>query len=521
MTLEAHEHPFVYADADVIFMSSDSVQFKVHKLVLSLASPFFQDMFRLPQPAHYNTNAAFTVNHPDPDDTSDTLPIVECTETGVALDNLFRLCYPIRDPTFSTIQDVRAALEAALKYDMPEAIYLMRRELVSHIPASPLCVYAIACCLDLEQEARQAARAVFEQGVKDTYVAELEDLTAGAYQRLLDYCQPGPFRLLHFLPRDLSSSHSPQAATFTSDTLNTPTTLAPYPFCEEDADFSIVSSDNVEFRVSTLLIKLSSPALSSMITNAVQMASSSTSTPHSRPTLPVPESSSTLTILLTLCYPLDEPILSSFDDVYAALVAAIKYKVPRAMRFLTSALPALCDDPVKLYFIACSHGLQKLAVTAARRAILEDLSKLTYPKMDSGDLSGGHLYRLLDYQRRIASARLNLLTGRGWIDADMRKVVATGCSGSRPYSGEGYYSCWFKPYLDGVLACTARSGVESVTDISLIERSLEIARQTGMYSSQCSSCTKASGVAALLKFSRYLADKISTVEEQTTLDWKD
>ncbi|KAJ7154121.1 hypothetical protein C8R46DRAFT_1118734 [Mycena filopes] len=50
--------PFDDATADVILHSWDGADFHVHRLVLSLASPFFKDMFALPQS---NTEATASV----------------------------------------------------------------------------------------------------------------------------------------------------------------------------------------------------------------------------------------------------------------------------------------------------------------------------------------------------------------------------------------------------------------------------------------------------------------------------
>lgn len=40
--------PFDDRNADVIFRSSDDIDFHVHKSILSFASPFFHDLFTLP-----------------------------------------------------------------------------------------------------------------------------------------------------------------------------------------------------------------------------------------------------------------------------------------------------------------------------------------------------------------------------------------------------------------------------------------------------------------------------------------
>ncbi|KAG1774142.1 hypothetical protein EV702DRAFT_1127083 [Suillus placidus] len=41
--------PFAHANADVILLSTDGVEFRVFTFFLSLASPFFESLFSLPQ----------------------------------------------------------------------------------------------------------------------------------------------------------------------------------------------------------------------------------------------------------------------------------------------------------------------------------------------------------------------------------------------------------------------------------------------------------------------------------------
>ncbi|KZP24507.1 hypothetical protein FIBSPDRAFT_713764, partial [Athelia psychrophila] len=41
--------PFDHPDGDIILRASDSVDFRVFKLFLSFASPFFRQLFSLPQ----------------------------------------------------------------------------------------------------------------------------------------------------------------------------------------------------------------------------------------------------------------------------------------------------------------------------------------------------------------------------------------------------------------------------------------------------------------------------------------
>ena len=73
--------PFDIPDANFIIRSSDNVNFRVHKSVLALASPFFKDLLSLPQPSD--------------GETFDGLPIVQLSETSELLSSLVSMFYPV------------------------------------------------------------------------------------------------------------------------------------------------------------------------------------------------------------------------------------------------------------------------------------------------------------------------------------------------------------------------------------------------------------------------------------------
>jgi hypothetical protein len=67
------------SDANIVIRSSDFVNFKVHKHVLAVASPFFKDLLSLPQP---------------PDSESvDGLPVVQLSEDSELLSTLVSMLY--------------------------------------------------------------------------------------------------------------------------------------------------------------------------------------------------------------------------------------------------------------------------------------------------------------------------------------------------------------------------------------------------------------------------------------------
>lgn len=167
--------PFDRKDADVILSSSDNVHFRVHRAILMIASPFFDSMFRLPQPP----------------DARDDIPVVHVTEDSYTLDVLLRMCYPVARPAMS-LGLVSSALEAANKYDMGIIKASLKGDLRRYISSYPLHVFVVACRLEDENIATAAA---FELGkiTECNTLPPFEDVfgevPAGCYHRLLQYLQ--------------------------------------------------------------------------------------------------------------------------------------------------------------------------------------------------------------------------------------------------------------------------------------------------------------------------------------------
>ena len=74
--------PFDISDTNLIIRSSDDVDYRVHKSVLAMSSPFFKDLLSLPQP-------------PD-GEVLDGLPVVQFSESSELLNSLISMLYPVR-----------------------------------------------------------------------------------------------------------------------------------------------------------------------------------------------------------------------------------------------------------------------------------------------------------------------------------------------------------------------------------------------------------------------------------------
>lgn len=124
-------------DADVILSSNeqDSREFHVHRSILAIASPFFRDMFSLPQPPTGNQ----------------ALPVIAMSESFTTLDTLLRFVYPVPDPQVHSLDELVPILNAAFKYDFVYVITTLRKILLSSesLQRTPMRVFIIACRYDV------------------------------------------------------------------------------------------------------------------------------------------------------------------------------------------------------------------------------------------------------------------------------------------------------------------------------------------------------------------------------------
>jgi len=136
-------------DANIIIRSSDLVHFRLHKSVLALVSPFFEDLLSLPQPSD--------------GETVDGLPVVQLSEDSELLNSLVSILYPVRRVIPSSYEKVLYLLAACQKYEMAAVQSFIRDEVnrgafPAAKDAEAFCAYAIASGIGLIQEMENAAR---------------------------------------------------------------------------------------------------------------------------------------------------------------------------------------------------------------------------------------------------------------------------------------------------------------------------------------------------------------------------
>jgi hypothetical protein len=119
-------------NADVILRVSGPPKrdFRVHKLILSLASPVFRDMFSLPQ---QTTSTS---------EDSNAIDVVQVTDQPHALAIVLKMIYPNPSPPLKTLDTLVECLVIADKYEMQGPMSQLR-DALSQVN-SPLRVYATA-----------------------------------------------------------------------------------------------------------------------------------------------------------------------------------------------------------------------------------------------------------------------------------------------------------------------------------------------------------------------------------------
>jgi len=150
-------YSFDAPDADVILRSSDGKDFRVHKVILNLASPVFQGMFDLPQPTN-----------PSPQ-----IPTIDIPEPSDILQPFVQYLYPRSPPEIVDLSVWAALYAIADKYNVEVVMGLLRGMLISRfLETSPLRVYALASHLGFEEEAKIASRGTLTMDISEGFPEE-------------------------------------------------------------------------------------------------------------------------------------------------------------------------------------------------------------------------------------------------------------------------------------------------------------------------------------------------------------
>ncbi|THH14754.1 hypothetical protein EW146_g5609 [Bondarzewia mesenterica] len=144
--------------------------------ITDAASPFFKDMFSLPQPsptAIDNTTAG-------------EIPVIPVTEDAETLDFMLRSIYPVRSPKIKKLSNLRFVFEASRKYQIETFDGVAEESLMGAVEQDPVGVYALACRFGLNEIASKAAPYTLNRPLSE-FSDCLQYISGEDYWRLMKY----------------------------------------------------------------------------------------------------------------------------------------------------------------------------------------------------------------------------------------------------------------------------------------------------------------------------------------------
>ncbi|PIL24933.1 hypothetical protein GSI_12820 [Ganoderma sinense ZZ0214-1] len=395
--------PFDNANVDTILRCRDGVHFRVRGAVLLEASPVFSDMLAaISSEGEEDDRGGYRSEH------YDGKPIITVVENSDVIDPLLRLIYPITDPVLKDLQDIRPVLAAAMKYQMEEATTLLKKALLSYVETQPLRVWAHACLLRLEEEARTAARALVGKELPAEAPEELQEVSAGDYYRLTKFlnCRELAAKAVELFkvdpsdikdrpkksPRWSRSEDPPESFTFRS---------RPY------ADIICRSSDGQDFRAHRIILCVASSTLQTKITSLLPEKPPSTSSASASkddvlPVVQMDVDAQALGAVLESCYV--EPSSFAYDCstpqyIMSMMVAARTLGMQRLLDKMQRCSYASTsrDDPLLGYLLAAKMDFPETAKEVAWNLHHDVFSYGYLPEMES---TPAHFYHSLLVNRR-------------------------------------------------------------------------------------------------------------------------
>ncbi|KAK7684440.1 hypothetical protein QCA50_012387 [Cerrena zonata] len=400
--------PFDDTTASIVLRSSDGVDFYVYKEILKCASPFFRDMFSLPQSSHTEDEVS-----------PEGLPIIPTPEDSESLDYILRLCYPLRAPAqLTSLSLAEKVMASALKYEIDKVVDLMKEELVGLGRSSPARLYMFSCRFGLETEAQTAADILrehyreassrtekdFVRIATEVYSDEYGQLPAIFFYRLLRHVQSSGEELARqsFCSRSLSHSENPNGQhSYTESSIETERSLGLSSDLDNllsahPADIVLQSSDGFTVPTHRVVLRISSG-------DTILSQSEMDDCPQKDglPLVSVSLTGEALIQLIRACYfppACHENGHKPEDDLrlfYSAQTCNMHKIATGAKERWSSHIER---EPLHSYFIACSNGWMDEACNALRHMAIEGLPASTtcVPSMCTPG-TAKYYYSLLQY----------------------------------------------------------------------------------------------------------------------------
>jgi hypothetical protein len=170
---------------------------------------------------------------------------------------------------------------------------------------------------------------------------------------------------------------------------------APFDDIEPGATVYLRSSDNILFGVYKVILAKASPFFAGLFRIPRPITQSSgDEMHHGIPMIRMQEDASTLSLTLSLLYPVDTPTFTSFSDIVNVLAAFEKFMIDPFPKIISIALGDHIDThPILVYAYGCKQNLSRVSNMAAKATLLSQL-----PESPPAELLEPHYQALLRYR---------------------------------------------------------------------------------------------------------------------------
>ena len=183
MVATSNTEKFDAPDADIIRRTPER-DFRVHKLVLSLASPVFKDLISQPQPTTPTSD-----DPTKPDDSEVEIDVLRVTDPAEPLGFVLRIIYPSTTLVGSVfargLDTLMECLDIARKYEIEKATSQLANTLSRCAASDPLRVYAMAYRFGFTDLAESTSDLVVSSADLANLPSDFDNIPATVYHDLV------------------------------------------------------------------------------------------------------------------------------------------------------------------------------------------------------------------------------------------------------------------------------------------------------------------------------------------------
>jgi hypothetical protein len=195
-------------------------------------------------------------------------------------------------------------------------------------------------------------------------------------------------------------------------------TVAKAPFNDTASDLVLRTTDNVDFHVHSLILRLSSSHFPFLPDDAHESDSLAQAISSQKEPQLFPEQSTILDSMLRFCYPCADPTFSSLDEICEVIAAMAKHSfedstVMRSAAVMLLTPKFLNESPVRVFAIGCKYGWQDVVEAAARATGKQPMDKLIsapYPP-EVDEIPSSKLLKLIQCRQKWEDAACKAAEG--------------------------------------------------------------------------------------------------------------